>query len=99
MIVRGAQNIDLNRVSRTTSDNLADQQWSAEQTLGITELESEVSFEIRIRSLLFYLLNNNMSRKTITKFVLFSEIKESDRENIFLPKKKKKKKKSRGASR
>jgi hypothetical protein len=37
-VVQEGQNIDLDRDSRTTSANLADQQWSAEQTLGITGL-------------------------------------------------------------
>ncbi len=38
-VVREGQNIDLCRDSRTTSANLTDHQWSAEQTLGITEVE------------------------------------------------------------
>ncbi len=38
-MVREAQNIDLYRDWRTTSAILADHQWSAEQTLGITGLE------------------------------------------------------------
>jgi len=38
LVVREGQNIDLYRDSRTTSANLADHQWSAEQTLGITAL-------------------------------------------------------------
>ncbi len=36
LVVREAQNIDLNRDSRTTLANLADHQWSSEQNLGIT---------------------------------------------------------------
>ncbi len=35
-MVRGAQNIELYNDLRTTSANLADHLWSAEQTLGIT---------------------------------------------------------------
>jgi len=41
LIVREGQNIDLYMDSRTTSANLADHQWSAEQTLGITVPEFE----------------------------------------------------------
>ncbi len=41
-MVREVQNIDLYRVLRTTLANLADHQWSAEQTLGITALECHV---------------------------------------------------------
>ncbi len=40
---REGQNIDLYRDSWTTSANLADHQWSAEQTLEITE--QEISFQ------------------------------------------------------
>jgi len=39
LVVREGQNIDLYGDSRTTSANLADHQWSAEQTLGITGLQ------------------------------------------------------------
>jgi hypothetical protein len=38
MVVREGQNIELHRDSRTTLANLADHQWSAEQTLGSTGL-------------------------------------------------------------
>ncbi len=36
LVVLKAENIDLYKDSLTTSVNLADHQWSAEQTLGIT---------------------------------------------------------------
>ncbi len=39
-MVREGQNIELHRDSRTTSANLSDHRWSAEQTLGITALRS-----------------------------------------------------------
>jgi len=39
-VVRNAENIDFNRDLRTTSANLADHYWSAEQTLGISALET-----------------------------------------------------------
>jgi len=38
-VLREGQNIDFCRDSRTTSVTLADHQWSAEQTLGITAVE------------------------------------------------------------
>ncbi len=38
LVVREGQTIDLYRDSRTTSANLVDHQWSAEQILGITGL-------------------------------------------------------------
>jgi hypothetical protein len=41
LVVREGQNIDLYRDSRTTSANLGDHHWSAEQTLGITVLRSQ----------------------------------------------------------
>ncbi len=40
LVVREAQNIDLYWELRTTLANLADHQWSAEQTLGITGLSN-----------------------------------------------------------
>ncbi len=41
-MVREGQNIELYRDSRTTSASLADHQWSAEQTLGITGVANEL---------------------------------------------------------
>ncbi len=38
LVVREGQNIDLYKDSWTTSANLANHKWSAEQTLGITDL-------------------------------------------------------------
>jgi len=43
LVVREGQNVELYRDSRTTSANLADHLWSAEQTLGITALVYHVS--------------------------------------------------------
>ncbi len=42
LVVREAQNIDLYWELRTTLANLADHQWSAEQTLGITGVDHKV---------------------------------------------------------
>ncbi len=42
LVVREGQNIDLYRDSRTTTANLVDHQWSAEQTLGITDLDKKI---------------------------------------------------------
>ncbi len=47
-MVREGQNIELYRDSRTTSASLADHQWSAEQTLGITDLDTQNSANLRI---------------------------------------------------
>jgi hypothetical protein len=43
LVVREGQNIYLYGDSRTTSAYLADHQWSAEQTLGITALYSRTN--------------------------------------------------------
>ena len=43
LVHRQALNIDLYGDSRTTWANLADHQWSEEQTLGITALKSKIS--------------------------------------------------------
>jgi hypothetical protein len=45
--VRGPEKVEKHwyRDSRTTSANLADHQWSAEQNLGITDLESKRSLQ------------------------------------------------------
>ncbi len=51
LVVREGQNIDLYRDSRTTSANLADHQWSAEQTLGITGLEHNQRSQINRNAL------------------------------------------------
>ncbi len=62
-----AQNIDFYRDWRTTWTNLADHQWSAEQTLGITELSGRFDISNHRFSINFATLWLSGEEKTMLK--------------------------------
>ena len=81
LVIREAQNIQLYRDWRTTSANLADHQWSAEQTLGITALvlDNQFFFTDVLKK------PELMLKKGLDRYVLYFE-KLSDTELVFCDK-------------